>query len=154
MRDRTAQIDRRGAMGLQTGHEDVDGKSSHPGHQTHRSQHPAMDLYNKVLSFQEGSPESREEALAAGISYLVKHRVGREQGINMLQYDADKSVSRQHVEMIRLMNDVFPGLIASFNNGSLFAPENSSYESRLAKRLYIDISDLATETMQNRAKEE
>lgn len=132
---------------------DVDGESSNSSHQTNTWQHPTMDLYNRVLSAQ-GHPENMEDALTSGIYYLVKHRVGREQGINMLQYDADKSISRQHVEMIRLMNTVFPGLVASFNDGSLFDGENMSHEAQKTRELYAQIADLANTTMQNRGKEE
>ena len=48
MRDRTAEIDRRGARGEMTGSKQYDGDSSSVSHQTHRWQHPAIDLYNSV----------------------------------------------------------------------------------------------------------
>ena len=72
----------------------------------------------------------------------------------MLQYEADKSPSRQHVEMIRLMNQIFTGLVASFNDGSLFAPENETPESKTTKDLYKEIITLADITMKNRMSEE
>lgn len=112
-----------------------------------------MDLYNRVRAGKE-NPENMEDALISGIYYLVKHRVGREQGINMLQYDADKSVSRQHVEMIRLMNTVFPGLVASFNDGSLFDPANTSHEAEKTRELYAQIADLAKTVLQVRSIDE
>jgi hypothetical protein len=115
-------------------------------------QHPVMDLYTRVANARNSN--EKKDALVAGIYYLVKHRVGRKQSINMLSYDADKSVSRQHVEMIRLMNEVFPGLVAQFNDGSLFATDNTSHESQLAKTQYKEIYDLSQKTMDIRMKEE
>lgn len=53
MRDRTAEIDRRGARGEMTGSEQYDGKSSNISHQTHKWQHPAIDLYNRVQRAKE-----------------------------------------------------------------------------------------------------
>jgi hypothetical protein len=153
MRDRTAEIDRRGARGEETGHKGVDGESSNISHQTNTWQHPVMSLYTRVAAAREHQ-ETRDDAMVAGLSYLVKHLVGREHGINMLSYDADKSVSRQHVEMIRLMNEVFPGLVAQFNDGSLRDTNNNTREAQIYRTLYIDITTLAGKTMKTRMDEE
>ncbi|MBX9808822.1 hypothetical protein K2X92_00325, partial [Candidatus Gracilibacteria bacterium] len=153
MRDRTAQVDRRGAMGLETGKKDVDGESSNSSHQTNIWQHPTIDLYNRVVAGKDSS-EKIEDALISSIYYLTKHRVGREQGINMLSYELNKSISRQHVEMIQLINTVFPNLVSNFNNGSLFDTQNQEKEAIKVRELYIQINELAKKTMKNRAEEE
>jgi hypothetical protein len=116
-----------------------------------------MELMNTMHEYQRSSmdsPELRERAITAGIGYLVKHRVWRENNINMLQYEADISVSRQHVEMIRMMNTLFPGIVVRFNDGSLLDTSNESRESEIAKELYANISALATSTMGIRWSEE
>lgn len=154
MRDRTAEIDRRGARGEMTGSTQYDWESSNTSHQTNTWQHPAIDLYNRVLRTKEWDEKSREDALIAWISYLVKHRIGRERGMNMLQYDTGTSVSRQHVAMIQLLNTVFPGIVARFNSGVLIDSPDGSHESHLARELYETIGKLATDTMNNRISEE
>jgi hypothetical protein len=116
-------------------------------------QHPVMSLYTRVAAARENQ-EARDDAMVAGLSYLVKHLVGRKQGINMLSYDADKSVSRQHVEMIRLMNEVFPGLVAQFNDGSLRDTNNNTREARIYRTLYTEITTIAKTTMDTRMDEE
>jgi hypothetical protein len=153
MRDRTAEIDRRGARGEETGHKWVDGESSNISHQTNTWQHPVMSLYTRVAAAREHQ-ETRDDAMVAGLSYLVKHLVGREHGINMLSYDADKSVSRQHVEMIRLMNEVLPGLVSQFNDGSLRDTNNNTKEAQIYRALYTEITTLAKTTMDTRMDEE
>lgn len=112
-----------------------------------------MSLYTRVAAARENQ-EARDDAMVAGLSYLVKHLVGREQGINMLSYDADKSVSRQHVEMIRLMNEVFPGLVAQFNDGSLRDTNNNTREAQIYRARYTEITTLAGEIMDTRMDEE
>lgn len=154
MRDRIAEIDRRWARGEMTGSQAYDGKSSNVSHQTNTWQHPAVDLYNRVLRVKEWDERSREDALIAWLSYLVKHRIGRERSINMLQYDTGVSVSRQHVAMIQLMNQVFPGLVARFNSGALIDTPDESHESQIARELYENIRKLATDTMNTRISEE
>ena len=72
----------------------------------------------------------------------------------MLQYDADISVSRQHVDMIRLMNEAFPGLVARFNDETLQSPDNKSHEAEIMKGVYNEVRNLANQKLQNRTKEE
>lgn len=84
----------------------------------------------------------------------MKHRIGRERGMNMLQYDTGTSVSRQHVAMIQLLNTVFPGLVTRFNSGALIDTPDESYESKVALELYNSIGQLATNTMSARLSEE
>jgi hypothetical protein len=83
----------------------------------------------------------------------VKHRVGRETKLNMLQYDADKSVSSQHVEIIILLNKLFPGFVSKFNSGELFNTSNNSSEAVLTRKLYSDIQILANNTIEEREKQ-
>ncbi|MDD2871484.1 MAG: hypothetical protein PHS49_05845 [Candidatus Gracilibacteria bacterium] len=160
MRDRTAQIDRRGALGNKTGSKVTDGNSSNFSHVTEKYQHSAMDLYNKIALFSSVDANDKnysvlkEEALRSGIYYLVKHLVGRETGLNMLQYDNNKSVSSQHVETIILLNKLFPGLVSSFNSKELFNESNDSKEAQLAKEIYKQISDLAYTVMDKREEKE
>ncbi len=52
------------------------------------------------------------------------------------------------------MNELFPGLVASFNDGSLFIPGNTSDVAQITKRIYSGITNLADGTMNNRLKEE
>ncbi len=153
MRDRTAQIDRRGAMGLETGNTEFDGLSSGSLHMTQVWQAPVSGFYERVYAARN-DVTAREDALIAGTVYLVRHLVGREHSLNMLQYDADISVSRQHVSMIRLMNEVFPGLVATFNDGTLQSPDNKSHEAEIIRNSYIETKNLVVQTLQNRQKEE
>lgn len=156
MRDRTAQIDRRGATGYNTGSREYDGESSHIGHQTGLYQHPAMDIYNSLQEYKHDNenPEIQKTALGQAIHYLVKHLVGRQTSLNMLQYDADRSVSSQHTAIIRLINQLFPGLVADFNSGKLLAESTDSEESMITKDAYSHISSLAHDAMRVRKEEE
>ncbi len=141
MRDRTAEIDRRWARGEMTGTQSYDGESSNISHKTNDWQHPVINLYTRV--YQAKNSTEKDDALTAGIYYLAKHRVGREMGMNMLQYDGGESVSRQHVAMIRLMNEVFPELVARWNNGSLLGEWDTSKEATMAKNQYREVRALA-----------
>lgn len=78
MRDRTAEVDRRGARGDMTGNKIQDGESSNISHQTHGWQQPVMDLYEKIAQARDNT-DFQDNALKAGIHYLVAHQVGREQ---------------------------------------------------------------------------
>lgn len=160
MRDRTAQIDRRWALWEITWNEKSDWESSNSSHKTNDYQHSAMDLYNKIAILNTPNENEDEynklqkEALISWIYYLVKHRVGREKSLNMLQYDSNKSVSSQHVEMIMLMNKFFPWLVNKFNSWELFDESNNSEEALLTRKLYNQIDNLANDSIDKREQDE
>lgn len=101
MRDRTNQIDRRGATGYQTGAKAFDGKSSTISiHDTKLRQASVSETLEYLESFQnKPNPTEKERlnALSAVLCYLVRHLVGRESNLNLLQFSQESSVSRQHV---------------------------------------------------------
>lgn len=151
IKDRNAQIDRRWAMWNMTWTESTDWESFEKVKKTKEYQHSTMDLYNTLAKWLNNNDEKvREEALLAWVYYLVKHKVGREQGLNMLQYDWDKSISSQHVEMIMLFNKVFPWFVARFNTWEFFDQNNNSKESILVRDRYAYIDNLARNSMSDR----
>lgn len=158
MRDRTAQIDRRGATGLETGNREVDGNSSNLAiHNTQNRQAPVAEAYRSLEIF-EASPNKsendREIAQKTAICYLVRRRVGREQSLNLLQFSSEVSVSRQNVDMLRMIDRLFPNLKLAFNDGSLFEAENTAAEAVVAKELYAAFATEASTHMDERAKAE
>lgn len=160
MRDRTAQIDRRWALWYKTGNTKNDWLSSNKSHKTEEYQHSAMDLYNKISKFSNLDTNDKnynaikQEALVSWIYYLVKHLVGREKNLNMLQYDTNKSVSSQHVETIILLNKLFPWLVSKFNSKELFDKKNDSEEALLTRKLYNEIDNLAEKNLSIREENE
>lgn len=158
IRDRTAQIDRRGATGLETGNPEVDGISSNPTiHNTQNRQAPVAEAYRSLEIFEalaEKSETDIEIARKTAICYLVRRRVGREQSLNLLQFSNEVSVSRQNVDMLRMIDRLFPTLKLAFNDGSLFEEENKTPEAITAKELYAAFSAETSTHMDDRAKAE
>lgn len=56
--------------------------------------------------------------------------------------------------MVRIANQLFPGLVASFNDETLFDEENESEESEIAKELLEKFRTSTSEHMEKRIKEE
>jgi len=153
IKDRNAQIDRRSAIWMKTWTQETDWKSSDKIKNPEEYQHSTMDLYNKLSKWLNNNDKKiREEALESWIYYLVKHKVGREQWLNMLQYDSDKSVSSQHVEMIMLFNKVFPWFVAKFNSWEFFDEKDETPEAQLVREKYNFIKNLSNSAMSDRDK--
>lgn len=150
LRDRTAQIDRRWAMWLETWNKSVDWESSNEAHKNEH-QHSTMDLYNRLAVWLTNPKD--EDALIAWIYYLVKHKVGRARNINMLQYDADKSISSQHIEMLSLLNQVHPWLLARFNS-RVWETNQQDPLDKIIYDLYKEIDSKAIGAFDVRRKEE
>jgi hypothetical protein len=155
IKDRNAQVDRRWSLWLMTWTEATDWKSVENLGKPNAYQHSVSDLYNRVFAaLNSENKEIRNEALLAWASYLVKHKVGREKELNMLQYDNEKSVSSQHVEMISILNKVFPWFVANFNKWIFFDANNNSEEAKIVRDLYSHINALANDTISKRNKNE
>ncbi len=116
-----------------------------------------VSAFNALLGYSEKRQHTETEtqnALATALCYLIRHKVGRESGLNLLQFESQNSVSRQHVSMIRIIEKNFPNLIAQFNGGELFDQDNEALSAQIAQEQYSKFIRETGEILKDRKKVE